>query len=349
MMGWLGQFSLVCLIFTECLALDFGNIGNSLYIGAASVLYVGIDYGKVPCYRFECCTIGKGGVYWINNDAKLLENLLEEKLFGQHIAKTILSKQLYSFLVDPIPRKPFVVHISGKTGTGKNHIANIIAQARYAKGTESKHILKLIGTHEYSTMELETAKKRIRDEVSLHVKKCKHALVVIDESDKLPVGTLNAISPFLDINPHVDNVDYRHTIFIFISNSAGNAIKDYTSKQLEEGFSREQITIHGMETLIQSHLYNEGELKHSSLISRYQLDAFIPMLPLERRHLILCAEEYLKTRKNKCGCSDEKCFSIRAAEIVDEIDFTGRFSRSGCKKIWTKANLICPLDQKSEL
>ena len=348
-MKLLKQSFIVLLHTISCIGFDFSNLGNSLYIGTASVLYVGIDYGKAPCYKFECCTVGKGSVYWINNDANLLETLLKEKLFGQHIATKILSKQLGAFLTDPKPAKPFVVHISGKTGTGKNHIANIIAQARYFKGTESRHVLKIIGTHKYSSLELEKARKKIMEEVSEHVKRCKHALVVIDESDKLPTGTLNAISPFLDINPHVDGIDYRNTIFIFLSNTAGNAIKDYTNKQLSEGFSREQITVRDMETIIQAHLYNEGELRHSSLISRYQLDAFIPMLPLEKRHLILCAEEQLRLRKNKCGCSDEKCISIRASEIVDEIDFTERFSRSGCKKIWTKANLICPVDYHPEL
>ena len=59
-----------------------------------------------------------------------------------------------------------------------------------------------------------------------HVKKCKHALVIIDESEKLPEGTLNAISPFLDKNVAIDGVDYRNTIFILLSNTAGKCVYD---------------------------------------------------------------------------------------------------------------------------
>jgi len=323
---------------------------NGMYFGAASALYIGMDHFKVPCYKYECCTVGRGRVHWIHNDVTKLDTLLEKKLFGQHIATKILHHQLGAFLLEPKPEKPFVVHISGKTGTGKNHISNLIAQARYAEGVESKYILKIIGTHKYGSLDHDTATKLMKKEVAEHVRKCKHALVIIDEAEKLPEGTLNAISPYLDKNVAIDGVDYRNTIFVFLSNTAGNAIRNYTETQLEAGRQRENIAVLEMENLIQEHLYNSGELKHSSLISRYQLDAFIPMLPLEKRHVQQCAEEQLKQRRNKCGCGDDpSCISTRANEIANQIDYSGRFSRSGCKKISTKANLVCPLDRKSEL
>ncbi|KAL5266268.1 hypothetical protein ACHWQZ_G003630 [Mnemiopsis leidyi] len=222
---------------------------NGYYFGAASAMYFGMDHFKVPCYSFECCTVGGGKVHWIRNDVGKLESLLKEKLFGQHIANKILTRQLGAFLLDPRPEKPFVLHISGKTGTGKNHISNLIAQARYFKGEASNHVLKIIGTHKYSTLDADKARVLLKEE------KCKHALVIIDESEKLPEGTLNAISPFLDKNVAIDGVDYRNTIFILLSNTAGNAIKMFTDAQLEKGRNRDDITVLEMENLIQEHLY----------------------------------------------------------------------------------------------
>lgn len=329
------------------------HANNAYFFGAASALYVSLDHLKLPCYKYECCVVGDSKVSWIRDHGKgvkEMESLLSLRLFGQHIAARILNQQLGAYMLDPDPTKPFVIHISGKTGTGKNHIANLIAQARYVEGIQSKYVLKVIGSHRYSSMEPEKAQQKLQDAVSKHVGKCKYSLVIIDEAEKLPNGTLNSIGPFLDINPNVGGVDYRKTIFIFLSNTAGTTIKEYTEAQLEQGRSREDITVHEMETLIQDHLYRTGELKQSSLISRYQLDAFIPMLPLEKRHVQLCAQEQLRKRRNKCGCQgDDTCIERKAMEIANEVDYAGRFSRSGCKKILTKANLLCPLDYTEEL
>lgn len=40
----------------------------------------------------------------------------------------------------------------------------------------------------------------------------------------------------------------------------------------------------------------EGGLKTSRLITRHMIDYFIPFLPLERRHIIMCFKDYLHKR-----------------------------------------------------
>ena len=53
----------------------------------------------------------------------------------------------------------------------------------------------------------------------------------------------------------------------------------------------------------------------------------------------------LKKRQDKCSCDDKKkCPSLKANDVVSEIEFSGRFSLSGCKKIETKINLVCGPD-----
>lgn len=44
-------------------------------------------------------------------------------------------------------------------------------------------------------------------------------------------------------------------------------------------------------------LAGEGGLKASELISRHMIDHFIPFLPLERRHVIMCIRSYLEGAK----------------------------------------------------
>lgn len=53
-----------------------------------------------------------------------------------------------------------------------------------------------------------------------------------------------------------------------------------------------------MEAIIKDSAYNEGEggLKMSRLIDRHMIDYFIPFLPLERRHIIMCFKDYLKRK-----------------------------------------------------
>lgn len=47
------------------------------------------------------------------------------------------------------------------------------------------------------------------------MKKCPRNLFVFDEIDKMPLGLIDALNPFLDYNP-VAGQDYRKCIFIFL-------------------------------------------------------------------------------------------------------------------------------------
>jgi hypothetical protein len=53
-----------------------------------------------------------------------------------------------------------------------------------------------------------------------------------------------------------------------------------------------------MEELIKLSAYNEGEggLKKSELVTRHLIDAYVPFLPLERKHVRMCITDYMKSR-----------------------------------------------------
>lgn len=86
--------------------------------------------------------------------------------------------------------------------------------------------------------------------------------------------------------------------WLFFSNAAGNAIAKQTLDHYNNGEPREQITHKEMEEIIKLSAYNEGDggLKKSELVARHLIDAYVPFLPLERKHVRMCIVDYMKSR-----------------------------------------------------
>jgi hypothetical protein len=101
----------------------------------------------------------------------------------------------------------------------------------------------------------------------------------------------------------------------FFRNSGGNDIAQRALEYYESGRPREEITLKEMEEIVKSSAYNEGEggLKTSELISRHMIDYFVPFLPLERKHVILCIRNYLESAHYE-GVSKE-----RIEELADSL------------------------------
>ena len=49
-----------------------------------------------------------------------------------------------------------------------------------------------------------------------NVTKCSRSLFIFEEADKLPVGLLDVLKPFMDYTEDLGGVDYRNVIFIFL-------------------------------------------------------------------------------------------------------------------------------------
>lgn len=75
----------------------------------------------------------------------------------------------------------------------------------------------------------------------------------------MPSDILNDLKPLVDYRDFVDGVDYRETIFIFISNIGSRQIKEEYEKLLKSGKKREDIVVGDFEKLIAEGAYfNEG-------------------------------------------------------------------------------------------
>lgn len=86
---------------------------------------------------------------------------------------------------------------------------------------------------------------------------CDRSLFIFDEVDKMPENVLNAIKPFIDYYDSVENVDYRKSVFIFLSNTGGTIIKDHLLTLWENGVKRNDVKLIDFEQIITKGAFNE--------------------------------------------------------------------------------------------
>lgn len=122
---------------------------------------------------------------------------------------------------------------------------------------------------------------RIRSWVKGNVTACPKSLFVFDEVDKMPPGVLDGIRAYLDHFDNVDGfvlltselkkitvlinlsgflfrVDYRRSIFIFLSNTGGKEIVKKVHDVWQGGrVKREQLGVRDFEDLVELGAYNE--------------------------------------------------------------------------------------------
>ena len=177
---------------------------------------------------------------------------------------------------------------------------------------------------------------QVRTWVKGNVTNCPQSLFVFDEVDKMPAGVLDGIRAYLDYIDRVDGVDYRRAIFIFLSNTGGKEItKKVHDVWLKGEMKREELTVRDFERLVELGAFNEGGeraaeekrslllnnnfkvviidrlllyirllrslsgggLKNSHLIEKNLIDVFVPFLPMEKRHVRLCADKEFKKQR----------------------------------------------------
>ncbi|EFX73207.1 hypothetical protein DAPPUDRAFT_129381 [Daphnia pulex] len=267
--------------------------------------------------------------------------MITNEVFGQHIATEIVARQISAHLENPNPSKPLVMSFHGWTGNGKNHIAYLIANSRYKKGTKSQFYHHFMATVHFPHQEhAQLYQDQIRSWVKGNVSHCPHSLFVFDEVDKMPSGVLDGIRAYLDYIDIVDGVDYRKSIFIFLSNTGGKEItKRVHDVWLTGNVKREELTVKDFERLVEMGAFNEqGGFHQSHLIQKSLIDVYVPFLPMEKSHVRLCAENEFK-KQNYVPKNKEAALQ----KIVDGLHYypEGKeiYSTTGCKRVAQKVSL----------
>lgn len=100
-----------------------------------------------------------------------------------------------------------------------------------------------------------------------------------------------------------------------MSNTGGREITKKTFEFWKTGRRREDIGYADLEDLVSTGAFNEvGGLHHSGLIQGSLIDIFVPFLPLERRHVLQCAERELLGRQK-----DPKLLKHVAEKAVEQV------------------------------
>ncbi|XP_035683219.1 torsin-1A-like [Branchiostoma floridae] len=333
MSSYIKLFFVLNIFLTVSLAIEPITTGLAVGVGVtASALLAGFNHFK--CNVVECCDNN-----WFIPNITGLRTSLQDKLHGQHLVVDTVAKAVKGHIRNKNPSKALVLSFHGWTGGGKNFVSKMIAENLFVKGMMSRHVHLFVATLHFPHKDrVETYKDQLREWIKGNTSDCPHSIFVFDEMDKLPEGLLDAVKPYIDHYTEINGVDYRKTIFILLSNTAGNTITQRTYQHWQEGRKREDISLKEMDDLILKGSFNEkGGLWHSSLIEKNLIDVFIPFLPLERQHVKLCIRDDLRAKGHTVT---EDVVTKVADELQYFPDREQLYSKSGCKRVSQKVDLI---------
>ncbi|CAM2118561.1 torsin-3A isoform X1 [Caretta caretta] len=308
-----------------------------------SLPLVGQDYLEILsswyCSFGKCCETGDCR---IANNITGLEMDLSRRLHGQHLAKDVVLRAMQGFLETTQPEKALALSFHGWSGTGKNFVARMIADHLYRDGLKSECVKVFISLFHFPHPKyVDLYKVQLKKQISETVQLCKQSLFIFDETEKLHSGLLDAIKPYVDHYDSINEVDYRRSIFLFLSNIGGNIINQVTLDFWRAGRAREEITMEYLEQHLCMELLEstDGGFAHSHLLEENLIDFFVPFLPLENHHVKLCVRDAFLARSLPY-----------TEEVLDEVVrmmvFLPKeeklFSAQGCKSVAHRINYFLP-------
>ncbi|XP_057175628.1 torsin-1A-like isoform X1 [Triplophysa rosa] len=269
-------------------------------------------------------------------DPKRLHRDLNQNLYGQHIVSDVVLNAVSSFICRNKPTKQLALSFHGTTGVGKNHVAKIIARNIYQKGEHSKHYITFISGHHFPLKDqVDMYSEQLKKQIGYQISSFPLTMFVFDEMDKMNPQLAEAIKPFLNFVPYVNEVSYHRAIFIFLSNAGGNVITSTAVDFLSAGKSREEIQMNskGMDAQIHQSIFSYESSGFWQLV-----DHFVPFLPLERKHVRQCVLAEMASLKISVHHHPDL-----ADKVVREMPFFPPeekfFSIKGCKSVRQKLML----------
>ncbi|CAH8849067.1 unnamed protein product [Trichobilharzia szidati] len=315
---------LLLLLLSACDAFPF------VALVPFSVALTGVLYKeRISCLFYECCS----GAVSFNKTG--LERSLWHELHGQHIAAERVYHHILDYMNDGNPQKPLALSFHGYTGVGKNFVSNIVVNNILRLGTRSRFYHFYDTTiHFKHASQISEYKERLYRELHAAVSECPTSIFVFDEMHNMPHGILDVLAPLLEIRESVEGVDFRRSIFLFLSNAGGNYINRRTYEHLVGGKKREDLRYTDIDrVLAKSAFNNEGGLQYSELITKHLITAVVPFLPLQPTHVRSCIKDVAKKR-NVTFSEDMVQF------VLDELEWAPEgskfFSVSGCKRVYEK-------------
>lgn len=287
-------------------------------------------YHSIAClFKSECCNAAS-----IPGNTTRMKEEFEMHVFGQHIATDLVLNAIAAHWNSNHAKKPLTMSFHGYTGSGKNFIAQIIAESLYVKGMKSKYVTLFSRIDFPEKSNISTYKKNLYDYVKSKVSECGRHLFIFDEVEHMHPGILDGIKTVLDYYDNVENVDYRQAIFIFLSNTGSLSISNHFLELWRAGVHRSSIKLVNFEMLIAQGAFNtHGGLFRSDTIKNNLIDHYVPFLPMEREHVEKCV-------RSEFGIRDVVATDGDIEEVMAFIEWApppeNKFAKTGCKRISQK-------------
>ncbi|KAJ8039076.1 Torsin-2A [Holothuria leucospilota] len=159
-------------------------------------------------------------------------------------------------------------------------------------------------------------------------------MYVFDEVDSLPDNLLTTVASFM-VSPF-----FSKTIFVFLSDVAGQEIYEKIETLEMHNFTKDQIDHNKLVKVVQDAVVNSPPKYDSAMVQH-----IVPFLPLERDHVAKCIRKEITQRIPFIREKD----LIRLTEMVlKELLFHGfqdKYSKKGCKNVVEKVNLVLARDR----
>uniref|UniRef100_A0A8C6ZFK4 Torsin family 3 member A n=1 Tax=Nothoprocta perdicaria TaxID=30464 RepID=A0A8C6ZFK4_NOTPE len=182
---------------------------------------------------------------------------------------------------------------------------------------------------------------QLEKQISETTQLCQQSLFIFDEAEKLHFGLLDAIKPFMAHRDNKDQAGNRRSIFLFLSSIGGNAINEVALDFRRARRPREEIPMELLEQRLRRELLqpagNGAGLLH--FLEENLIDFFVPFLPLERRHVRLCARDAFLARALPYT---EAALDEVAKMMVFVPKEEKLFSAQGCKSVSQRINYFLP-------
>ncbi|XP_077377951.1 prosalusin isoform X2 [Festucalex cinctus] len=269
-----------------------------------------------------------------------LEWDLYKNVYGQHLAQEVLSEEVARFVADKAPKRPLVLSLHGSSGTGKTLVVGMLVRHLYGSAMSSPFVHQFIPTlHFPAGGHVQLQREQLKSWVQGNLTECAHSVFIFDELDKMAPGLLDVLEPFLGPSHVVFRTNYRKAIYIFISVAGEEVINKAALEQREAGRDREEMTSAELQDAIAQAVYDNptSGLYNSSIVRQKLVTAFVPFLPLCRRHVERCARAQL-CQRGACGRGEVAVAA--AADMLYKPSPGNYFSSSGCKSVPAKIDLL---------
>ncbi|XP_030625968.1 torsin-4A [Chanos chanos] len=264
-------------------------------------------------------------------DLEGLERTLKREVFGQQDATEGLLGHLNDYLSTYVHSKPLVLSLHGPSGVGKSHLGRVLAQ-HFRSVVGERLVLQYFVLHHCPNEEetprcAENLLSQVYEVVTLAEEEEKIPIFIFDEVEHMSVKLLDTVHKLI-LSRHSN--EYLNAIYILISNLGH---EDITKFILHNSSSTTIGHVRRL-NLELSPLLRNNLRRHHLLWKEAE---FLLLTLLEKSHVMECFVDEMSRE----GFYPDRSHIERLAEELPYYSVGGReFSRSGCKQVVAKVNLL---------